>query len=156
VGHERHSPGAASFCQLCDCFFVTPNVRLSARSAIQIRSPFGATGHLESLGVTTISFGVSSFSRRMAPLRSRGRKPMHYGISDKPLVQVLDELGRTEQHVREARQIVERQRQIVAKLKAADHDAHGAEHTLKVFIGALDALEKHVLLLRREAGIDGH
>jgi hypothetical protein len=38
------------------------------------------------------------------------------------LVQVLDELGRTEQHVREARQIVERQRQIVAKLKAADHD----------------------------------
>jgi hypothetical protein len=43
----------------------------------------------------------------------------------------------------------------IAELKAAAHDAHGAEKTLKVFISTVNTLEQRMQLLRREAAIDG-
>jgi hypothetical protein len=60
-----------------------------------------------------------------------------------------EQLALATQHVERGKQIIERQRQAIVRLRAHGCDSFGAEQTLEVFLRTQEILEHHEKHLRR-------
>jgi septal ring factor EnvC (AmiA/AmiB activator) len=70
---------------------------------------------------------------------------------------VLEKSSLAERRVRECREIVEQQRALVARYKAADREASSSEALLRAIQNSLDVLEKHYRSIQAELqALRGH